>query len=156
MFILRMGWVVELCRKPLSTVEFLAFEHLRPRCNVPHHAMKSAAFLVAAAAMVASLVAAEECTPTTLSFALLPLESQSGFCEADSSYKLYPFTGMPSRDQVRAMCKSDACKKLLDEARDNDMPDCELTVNGTAYNIHESIELMFAGCEVIDVNELSA
>nr|AIU99517.1 elicitin 11349 [Phytophthora capsici] len=103
-----------------------------------------------------SLVAAEECAPTTLSFALLPLESQSNLCAADSGYKLNPFTGMPVLEETKAMCKSEACTKLLKEARESDMPDCDLTVNGTAYNIHESIELMFAGCEVIDVNELSA
>ncbi|KAE9212461.1 hypothetical protein PF004_g15626 [Phytophthora fragariae] len=118
--------------------------------------MKFGAFAAAVAAAIGSLVAAEECASTTLSFALLPLESQSGFCAAESGYKLYPFTGMPSPDQVRAMCKSDACNKLLDEARDSDMPDCSLTINGSAYNIHESIELMFAGCEVVDVNKLSA
>ncbi|KAL4166860.1 hypothetical protein KRP22_012349 [Phytophthora ramorum] len=117
--------------------------------------MKTAALAVTIATMAAS-VAAEECASTTLSFALLPLQSQSGLCAADSGYKLYPFTGMPSFDQVKLMCKSDACNKLLDEAKDSDMPSCDLTVNGTSYNIHESIELMFAGCEVIDVNELSA
>ncbi|KAG6623019.1 elicitin-like protein [Phytophthora cinnamomi] len=118
--------------------------------------MNSVAFVTAVAAVLGSLVAAEECAPTTLSFALLPLESQSGLCAAESGYKLYPFTGMPSLDQVKAMCKSDACNKLLVDARDSEMPDCELTVNGSAYNIHESIELMFAGCKVIDVNELSS
>ncbi|KAG3182714.1 hypothetical protein PC128_g14533 [Phytophthora cactorum] len=106
--------------------------------------------------MAGSLVAAEDCAPTTLSFALLPLESQSKLCAADSEYKLYPFTGMPSQDEIKAMCKSEACNKMLNEARDSDMPDCDLIINGTAYNIHESIELMFAGCKVIDVNELSA
>ncbi|EEY54533.1 elicitin-like protein [Phytophthora infestans T30-4] len=96
-----------------------------------------------------------ECAPTTLSFALLPLESESKLCATDSGYKLYPFTGMPSQDEIQAMCKSKACNKMLGEARDSDMPDCDLTINGTAYNIQESIELMFAGCEIIDVNELS-
>ncbi|GMF34293.1 unnamed protein product [Phytophthora fragariaefolia] len=118
--------------------------------------MKSVAFVAAVAGAFGSFVTAEECASTTLSFALLPLESPSNLCAADSSYKLYPFTGMPSRDQIEAMCKSEACNKLLDEARDSEMPDCELTVNGSAYNIHESIELMFAGCKVIDVNDLSA
>lgn len=118
--------------------------------------MKSVALIAAVAAVFGSLVAAEECAPTTLSFALLPLESRSGQCAADSGYKLYPFTGMPSTDEVKLMCKSEACNKMLAEARDTDMPECDLTINGTAYNIHESIELMFAGCEVIDVNELSA
>ncbi|POM80638.1 Glucosylceramidase [Phytophthora palmivora] len=98
--------------------------------------MKTVAY-IAAVAVFGSFVAAEECAPTTLSFALLPLESQSGLCAADSGYKLYPFTGMPSQDEIKAMCKSDACNKLLDEARDSEMPDCDLTINGTAYNIHE-------------------
>ncbi|EGZ07216.1 elicitin [Phytophthora sojae] len=118
--------------------------------------MKSVAVVAAVATAFGSLVVAEECASTTLSFALLPLESQSGFCAADSGYKLYPFTGMPSIDQMKAMCKSKACNKLLDEARDSEMPDCDLTFNGTAYNIHESIELMFAGCEVIDLNKVAS
>ncbi|KAG7378642.1 hypothetical protein PHYPSEUDO_009797 [Phytophthora pseudosyringae] len=118
--------------------------------------MKTGVLTATIAAVFGSLVAAEECASTTLSFALLPLESQSSLCAAESGYKLYPFTGMPVLDETKAMCKSDACTKLLDEARDTDMPDCDLTVNGTAYNIHESIELMFAGCKIIDVNELSA
>ncbi|KUF89506.1 hypothetical protein AM588_10002230 [Phytophthora nicotianae] len=117
--------------------------------------MKTVACIAAIAAMVGSFVIAEECAPTTLSFALLPLESESKLCAADSGYKLYPFTGMPSQDEVKALCKSKACNKMLDEARDADMPDCDVTVNGTAYNIHESIELMFAECKVIDVNKLS-
>ncbi|OWZ22477.1 Elicitin [Phytophthora megakarya] len=117
--------------------------------------MKYLACIATSFVVFGSLVAAEECTSTTLSFGLLPLESQSGSCAAESGYKLYPFTGMPSQEEIKAMCKSDACNKLLDEARDNDMPNCELIINDTAYNIHESIELMFAGCEVIDVNELS-
>ncbi|KAG2522830.1 hypothetical protein BBO99_00005336 [Phytophthora kernoviae] len=89
-------------------------------------------------------------------FALLPLSPQAGLCAVDSDYKLYPFEGMPSLDQLRVMCKSDTCKKLLTEAQDGEMPDCEVTINGTTHNVKQSVDLIVAGCEVIDINLIAS
>ncbi|KAG7385777.1 hypothetical protein PHYBOEH_008890 [Phytophthora boehmeriae] len=110
--------------------------------------MKTAAFVAAIGVVISNFATAEECSATTLSFALLPLAPQVGLCTVDSAYELYPFEGMPSIDQLREICKSDACKTLLSEAHDSDLPDCEVTINGTAHNVKQSVDLIASGCKV--------
>ncbi|CAH0478644.1 unnamed protein product [Peronospora belbahrii] len=106
------------------------------------------------ASIFGSLVAAKECTPTMLTFAFFTLEKQSNLCAAESGYKIYPFQGMPSLEEVKAMSKSQACSTLIKEAKKSHMPDCTLTINGTTFNIHESIELIFTGFEVVDLYKI--
>uniref|UniRef100_M4C4Y5 Elicitin n=1 Tax=Hyaloperonospora arabidopsidis (strain Emoy2) TaxID=559515 RepID=M4C4Y5_HYAAE len=115
--------------------------------------MKLVTFVVAAAAVLGSLIAAEQCENTTLSFALIPLEAVSKQCTDDSGYSPFPFKAMPSQAETRAMCTSEACNKLLETAA---MPDCTLLVGDSAYNMKESFRLMRAACLVVNVNELAS
>ncbi|CAI5741214.1 unnamed protein product [Hyaloperonospora brassicae] len=115
--------------------------------------MKPVTFItVVAAAALGSLVAAEKCAKTTLSFAFIPLESISEECADESGYVLLPFDSMPTQNETHAMCKSKACKEMLHSA---DMPDCTTLVDGAAENIREKFRLMRASCLVAEVNTLS-
>ncbi|KAF4136338.1 Elicitin [Phytophthora infestans] len=114
--------------------------------------MKTVASITAIATMFGSLIAAEKYSPDLLSINLLPLESMSKLCAADSGYKLYPYTDMPSEDELNALCKSEACCNMLDEAN---ALDCVLTINGSEHTIQDSAAAIFAGCEILDAMELS-
>lgn len=124
-----------------------------PHVVVPQ--MKPVAFIiaVAAAAALGSLVAAMECTNTTLSFAFIPLAPKAKRCKDESGYSLLPFNAMPLQDETHAMCKSSACKEML---RGAEMPDCTTLVDGRAQSIKKSFNLMRAACLVAEVNSVSA
>ncbi|RLN53597.1 hypothetical protein BBJ28_00012651 [Nothophytophthora sp. Chile5] len=127
-----------------------------PRLPTHEKPMKTGALAAVAITAFASLsapslVAAAECEGTTLAFALLPLSGKATLCAADAVYTLYPFTGMPSFDELKEMCSSDACTSLLDAAADADLPDCDVTVDGSSYNVKESVSLMQAACKVIGI-----
>ncbi|RLN56618.1 hypothetical protein BBJ28_00013376 [Nothophytophthora sp. Chile5] len=82
------------------------------------------------------VVRADACNMTELAEALLPLTTNAKYptCVADVGVSL-PFTSMPTDEQLAAMCASSACEALLAIAVTLDLPDCEVTVNGTAYNV---------------------
>ncbi|KAL3659592.1 hypothetical protein V7S43_015269 [Phytophthora oleae] len=87
-------------------------------------------------ALFAPTVNAVVCNSTELAEALQPLytNQNSTVCESDVGVAL-PFTSPPTSAQITAMCASDACKALIAIAITLDLPDCEVVVDGVAYNV---------------------
>ncbi|KAG1708116.1 hypothetical protein DVH05_024800 [Phytophthora capsici] len=115
--------------------------------------MKTGAFVAAAAtALVAftapTQVAAAECSTLTLVVTFLPLLTDANTCAANTGYTLYPFTGLPSAEELKLICADTACTKVLAEAAALDLPDCTVTSNGVAYNVKDEITLYATACGV--------
>ncbi|KAG1685339.1 hypothetical protein DVH05_008444 [Phytophthora capsici] len=115
--------------------------------------MKTGAFVTAAAtALVAftgpTQVAAAECSTLSLVVTFLPLLTDANTCAANTGYTLYPFTGLPSAEELKLICADTACTKVLAEAAALDLPDCTVTSNGVAYNVKDEITLYATACGV--------
>lgn len=46
-----------------------------------------------------------------------------------------PFASLPTTAQIAAMCASVTCEALIAIAITLDLPDCEVVVDGVAYNV---------------------
>ncbi|KAG6615620.1 elicitin-like protein [Phytophthora cinnamomi] len=76
------------------------------------------------------------CNSTELAVALEPLYTCENYttCSSDVGTAL-PFTAPPTTAQLTAMCSSAACRSLTPVVKGLDLPDCEVIVNGVAYNV---------------------
>jgi hypothetical protein len=96
----------------------------------------TALFLGLVALVIAPTANAAVCNTTELVETLLPLYTNLNYplCVADVGTAL-PFTSQPTTAQITAMCASPACEALIAIAVTLDLPDCEVVVNGVAYNV---------------------
>ncbi|KAH7463643.1 hypothetical protein PRIC1_006652 [Phytophthora ramorum] len=85
---------------------------------------------------VAPAANAAACNSTELEEALHPLYANPNYpvCVSNVGVAL-PFTSPPTTAQIAAMCASAACEALIAIAITLDLPDCEVVVDGVAYNV---------------------
>lgn len=69
-------------------------------------------------------------------------------CASNTGYTPYPFTGLPTADELTQICADTTCTKVLAEAAALDLPDCTVTYDGVAYNIKDEITLYATACGV--------
>ncbi|POM77906.1 Elicitin-like protein [Phytophthora palmivora] len=115
--------------------------------------MKTGTFVAAVATTLAAVtsptqVAAAECSTLTLVVTLLPLLTDANTCASNTGYSLYPFTGLPTADELSLICADTTCTKVLSEAAALNLPDCTVTYDGVAYNIKDEITLYATACGV--------
>ncbi|OWY92839.1 Elicitin [Phytophthora megakarya] len=115
--------------------------------------MNTGAILAAAAMALAAITAptqvdAAECSTLTLVVTLLPLLTDANTCALNTGYSLYPFTGLPTDDELALICADTTCTKVLREAVALDLPDCTVTYDGVAYNVKDEITLYATACSV--------
>lgn len=93
-------------------------------------------FFVATFSLLVPAAHAALCNSTELAKALLPLYTNPNYpvCVADVGTAL-PFTSPPTAEQITKMCASIACETLIAIAITLDLPDCEVVVDGVAYNV---------------------
>ncbi|KAE8904254.1 hypothetical protein PF005_g15072 [Phytophthora fragariae] len=94
------------------------------------------AVLVVCLLAVLSPTNAAVCNSTELAEALQPLYTNSNYsaCASDVGTAL-PFTAPPTTTQLTSMCSSAACKALTPVVAALNLPNCEVIVNGVAYNV---------------------
>jgi hypothetical protein len=115
--------------------------------------MKTGAFVAAAATALAAIAAptqvdAAECSTLTLVVTFLPLLTDANTCASDTGYTLYPFTGLPTADELTLICADTTCTSVLAEAVALDLPDCTVTYDGVAYNVKDEVTLYATTCGV--------
>ncbi|KAG3114274.1 hypothetical protein PI124_g12429 [Phytophthora idaei] len=115
--------------------------------------MKTGAFVAAAATALAALtaptqVAAAECSTLSLVVTFLPLLTDANTCASNTGYTLYPFTGLPTADELKLICADTGCTKLLAGAAALDLPDCTVTYDGVSYTVKDEITLYATACGV--------
>ncbi|DAZ99375.1 TPA: hypothetical protein N0F65_005277 [Lagenidium giganteum] len=108
--------------------------------------MKTFVALAAVAAVAA--VSATDCKVDELLAQAYPLvmDVNYGQCQKDGGYSFFPFTGLPIGDQIQKLCASDACKSLLKKVVAINPPDCDLTLNGTSYNVKDIVNKYATMC----------
>ncbi|OWZ22293.1 Elicitin [Phytophthora megakarya] len=94
------------------------------------------AFFLGLLALLSTTTNAALCNPFELTMAMIPLYVNPAYpvCSKDVGVQL-PFMAPPTPTQIAAMCASDACKSLIKLALRLNLPDCEVVVDGVAYNV---------------------
>ncbi|RLN94227.1 hypothetical protein BBJ28_00021188 [Nothophytophthora sp. Chile5] len=97
-------------------------------------------FLTCVGFMALAVTNAEYCNKDVLKQVLHPLASNPNAttCLKDGNVTL-PITQAISRDQLAAICESSACQRLLGQIMALKLPDCELDIDGTAFNFTDVI-----------------
>ncbi|GMF20539.1 unnamed protein product [Phytophthora lilii] len=95
-----------------------------------------------------SRAAAETCARMTLVFKLLPLLSDANTCADETGYTIYPFTGKPTDEQMTAICANPTCTGVLQDAIDNDLPDCTIDFEATQLNVRTELTDYATKCGV--------
>ncbi|ETN05518.1 hypothetical protein F441_12644 [Phytophthora nicotianae CJ01A1] len=115
--------------------------------------MKTGSLIAAATTTLAAFtapaqVAAAECSTLSLVVTFLPLLTNANTCASNTGYSLYPFTGLPTADELTLICADTTCTKLLAEASALDLPDCTVTYDGVSYNVKDELTLYATACGV--------
>ncbi|RLN53596.1 hypothetical protein BBJ28_00012652 [Nothophytophthora sp. Chile5] len=113
--------------------------------------MKTGAVAVAAATVAAlssTMTAADTCETSTLVFTLLPLLSDANQCATETGYTLYPFSGIPTVEQLVAICGNPTCTGVLSAAVSKDLPDCTIDYEGAQLNVKEQLTAYATTCGV--------
>ncbi|RLN64758.1 hypothetical protein BBP00_00003270 [Phytophthora kernoviae] len=71
----------------------------------------------------------------TLVFNLLSLLSDANTCADETGYKIYPFTGAPTEEQMVIICANPTCTGVLEDLMDKDLPDCTIDFEATQLNV---------------------
>ncbi|EGZ07215.1 hypothetical protein PHYSODRAFT_529135 [Phytophthora sojae] len=87
-----------------------------------------------------------ECSTLTRVVTFLPLLTDANTCASNTGYSLYPFTGLPTAEEITLICADTTCTKVLSEAAALDLPDCTVTYNAVAYNVKDQITLYATAC----------
>ncbi|GMF34294.1 unnamed protein product [Phytophthora fragariaefolia] len=117
--------------------------------------MKTTNLVVAAATALAfistpSPVAAETCPTMTLVFKFLWLLSDAKACADDTGYTIYPLNDKPTDEQMAAICANPTCTGVLQDAIDNDLPDCTVDFKASKLNVRTELTDYATRCGVYE------